>query len=448
MILIIDDDKAVRLSLSVMLRREGYETESVASPDEALAVVRSRSDLQLMIMDMNFSRYTSGEEGLELLRKVKILRREVPVILITAWGSIPLAVEGMKHGAFDFITKPWDNRVFVRQVRTALDLAGRNVTTESARSGKNSFRSPEIIGDSRQMRELLATAARVAATDASVLILGENGTGKEMVAQAIHRNSNRRKGNLVTVNLGGIPRELFESEMFGHVRGSFTGAVADRMGRFEMADGGTIFLDEVGEMDLSCQVKLLRVLQEHTFERLGESAQRRSDFRVIAATNADLAAMVREHTFREDLYYRLNLITLRIPPLRERRSDIPLLARHFARLYGESAGIGVPELSGDSLEYLSSLPFPGNIRELKNLVERTMLVSGSDRPLTADDFRRNVISEPSLAPQPEAITLDDVERQTITAAMEKFHGNVSHVAEALGVTRQTLYRKLEKYGLR
>ncbi len=448
MILIIDDDKAVRLSLSVLLRREGYEVESVSAPDEALALVRGRSDLQLMIMDMNFSRYTSGEEGIELLRKVKILQPDVPVILITAWGSIPLAVEGMKHGAFDFITKPWDNRAFLRQVKTALELAEKSDGSSVSPSAKKRFQSPEIIGESKEMRALLATAARVAATDASVLILGENGTGKEMIAQAIHRNSNRRNGNLVTVNLGGIPRELFESEMFGHVKGSFTGAVADRVGRFEMADGGTIFLDEVGEIDLSCQVKLLRVLQEHTFERLGESSQRRSDFRVIAATNADLAAMVRDHTFREDLYYRLNLITLRVPPLRERRSDIPLLARHFARKYAESVGADMPVISDDALEYLASLPFPGNIRELKNLVERTMLVSSAGSHMTADDFRRNVISEPSLVAQEEAMTLDDVERRTIILAMEKYHGNVSHMADALGITRQTLYRKLEKFGLK
>lgn len=449
MILIIDDDKAIRLSLSVLLRREGYEVESVSAPDEALALVRGRSDLQLMIMDMNFSLSTSGEEGIELLRKVKVLRPEVPVILITAWGSIPLAVEGMKMGAFDFITKPWNNHTFVRQVKTAIKLSGTDAPRSEAGDGNVRFRCPEIKGNSKPMRELLETAARVAATDAPVLILGENGTGKEMVAQAIHRNSHRSAGPMVTVNLGGMPRELFESEMFGHMRGSFTGAVADRVGRFEMADKGTIFLDEVGELDLSCQVKLLRVLQEHTFERLGESKPRHSDFRVIAATNADLPAMVGERTFREDLYYRLNLITLRIPPLRERRPDIPLLTVHFARECGKETGSAVPDIGTDALEYLKTLPFPGNIRELKNLVERTMLVTGGGRPLTADDFRKNMLSPSTITDgNLTAATLDNVERRAISLAMEQYHGHISQVAEALGITRQTLYRKLEKYGLR
>ncbi len=446
MILIVDDDRTVRLSLGMLMRREGWESLAAANPGEALAAVREHPEIRLAIFDMNFSHSTSGEEGLELLRRVKVLRPELPVILITAWGSIPLAVEGMRMGAFDFIAKPWDNHVFCRQVRTALELTDKSLL--NAPDGLSGFSCPEIIGRSRVMTELLETVARVASTDAPVLLLGENGTGKEMVAQAIHRNSRRSSGRMVTVNIGGMPQPLFESEMFGHVRGAFTGAVADRAGRFEMADGGTIFLDEVGELDLSCQVKLLRVLQQHTFERIGESKTRTSDFRVIAATNADLPRMVSERTFREDLFYRLNLITLRIPPLRERKGDMPLLVRHFAQQCAVSSGCEPPEITTDAIEYLKTLPFTGNIRELKNLVERTMLINGGTGRLDADAFRRNAMGGVELSGSYPAVTLDDMERIAIADAMRRHNGNVSHVAETLGITRQALYRKLEKYGMK
>lgn len=448
MILIVDDDNTVRLSLSVLLRREGCESTGVSTPAEALAAIRENHGIRLVVMDMNFSRATSGEEGIELLRKVKVLRPELPVILITAWGSIPLAVEGMRLGAFDFITKPWDNREFCRQIKTALQLTASR-DNDAASNGAVKFECPEIIGRSKAMTELLATAARIAATDAPVLLLGENGTGKELVAQAIHRNSARSSGPMVTVNIGGMPQPLFESEMFGYVKGAFTGAVADRPGRFEMADGGTIFLDEVGELDLSCQVKLLRVLQQHTFERIGENKTRSSDFRVIAATNADLPKMVRDRTFREDLYYRLNLITLRIPPLRERKSDIPLLVNHFAARCAGDLGAQAPEITADAVEYLKTLPFTGNIRELKNLVERTMLINGSADRLTADDFRHNAIAGVPVADTSDASsTLEGMELKAIAEAMAQYRGNISRVADALGITRQTLYRKLEKYGMK
>ena len=289
MILIIDDDKAVRLSLSVLLKRAGHEVIAVDGPAGALSAARTLTGVSLIIMDMNFSRATTGSEGIELLRQMKILLPEVPVILITAWGSIPLAVEGMRHGAFDFITKPWDNRLLLQRVETALTISLPDTTPLSA-----DFDRDGIIGNDRALAELLDTARRVAATDAPVLILGENGTGKELVARAIHRNSRRAASPFVMVNLGGISQSLFESEMFGHVKGAYTDAGADRKGRFEMADKGTIFLDEIGDLDPACQVKLLRVLQQHTFERLGESTPRTADFRVIAATNADLPAMVAE----------------------------------------------------------------------------------------------------------------------------------------------------------
>ncbi len=451
MILIVDDNKTIRLSLSVLLKHAGYEAEAVATPDEALVAARTRPDLQLAVIDMNFSDTTSGEEGLELLQRLKVLRPEVPVILITGWGSIPLAVEGMRLGAFDFITKPWQNRMFLNRVETALQLAG----TPTSAPDTEGFNRVDIVGNDPALDSVLRTAARVAASDAPVLILGENGTGKELVARAIHRNSRRASGPFVMVNLGGISRSLFESEMFGHVKGAFTGAVADRIGRFEMADKGTIFLDEIGDLDPTSQVKLLRVLQQHTFERLGDSKTRTSDFRIIAATNADLGAKVAEGTFREDLLYRINLITLHLPPLRKRPADIVPLAKHFIADYAAQCNRTAPTLSPDAVAFLQSQPFPGNVRQLRNLVERTLLISTSSR-LTTEDFRTAIAlgseqpegtpdagENPATAP----VNLEASEKAAIAAALRKVDGNVTHAAALLGITRQALYRKIKKHNL-
>lgn len=435
MILIVDDDKAVRLSLSVSLRHSGYEVMAVEGPDEALAAVRARCP-DLVIMDMNFGGGTDGADGLALLQRVKVLCPGTPVILITAWGSIPLAVEGVKLGAFDFMTKPWNPRLLVQRVATALEIASP--------TDKSSFERPGIIGRSSALTDLLDMAARIAPTDASVLITGENGTGKELIARAIHENSARRNGPFVAVNLGGIPQSLFESEMFGHVRGAFTGAVGERKGRFELADGGTIFLDEIGELDINSQVKLLRVLQEHTFEPLGDSRPRRTDIRVICATNADLPAMMAERTFREDLYYRINTITMRMPSLAERRDDIPLLVRHFAA--GHSA-----DFSPEAMEVLRRLPYPGNIRQLKSIVSRAAYIAASTS-VSADDVRRAADSEPLrqaevLSPAiPEKRTLEEIERDAVADALRRNPGNLSAAAAALGITRQSLYRRMEKFG--
>ncbi len=435
----------------MLLKHAGYEAEAVASPDEALVAARTRPDLQLAVIDMNFSDTTSGEEGLELLQRLKVLRPEVPVILITGWGSIPLAVEGMRLGAFDFITKPWQNRMFLNRVETALQLAG----TPTSASDTEGFNRVDIVGSDPALDSMLRTAARVAASDAPVLILGENGTGKELVARAIHRNSRRASGPFVMVNLGGISRSLFESEMFGHVKGAFTGAVADRIGRFEMADKGTIFLDEIGDLDPTSQVKLLRVLQQHTFERLGDSKTRTSDFRIIAATNADIGAKVAEGTFREDLLYRINLITLHLPPLRKRPADIEPLARHFIADYAAQCNRTVPTLSPDAVAFLQSQPFPGNVRQLRNLVERTLLISTSNR-LTTEDFRTAIAlgsEQPEGTPATDEtpatapVNLEASEKAAIAAALRKVDGNVTHAAALLGITRQALYRKIKKHNL-
>lgn len=447
MILIIDDDSAVRSSLSFMLKRAGYPVQVAPGPREAMEMVRTEAP-QLILMDMNFTLSTTGEEGLTLLRQVKIFRPEVPVILMTAWGSIQLAVQGMQAGAFDFITKPWNNAALLQRIETALELSAAPIETPQEQS--DALNRSHIIGKSRELTEVLNTIARIARTNASVLITGESGTGKELIAEAIHINSQRAKQPFVKVNLGGISQSLFESEMFGHKKGAFTDASADRIGRFELANKGTIFLDEIGDLDPSCQVKLLRVLQDQTFEVLGDSRPRKTDIRVVSATNADLRKMVSERSFREDLFYRINLITIKLPALRERREDIPLLARHFADRQAETNGLPRTEFSADALQFLTRLPFPGNIRELKNLVERTILVSGKP-VLDASDFDAQYLrhDEPKASEGTSlaGMTLDEIERQTILQALERYKGNLSQAAMALGISRAALYRRLEKYGI-
>ena len=447
MILIIDDDSAVRSSLSFMLKRAGYEAQVVPGPWEAIEVVRTVAP-DLILMDMNFTLSTTGEEGLTLLKQVKVFRPDTPVILMTAWGSIQLAVQGMQAGAFDFIPKPWNNAALLQRIETALELS--TAPKETTQEQNDAFNRNHIIGRSQGLTDVLNTIARIAKTNASVLITGESGTGKELIAEAIHINSQRAKHPFVKVNLGGISQSLFESEMFGHKKGAFTDASADRTGRFEMADKGTIFLDEIGDLDLSCQVKLLRVLQDQTFEVLGDSRPRKTDIRVVSATNADLRKMVNERTFREDLFYRINLITVKLPALRERREDIPLLVRHFADRQAETNGLPRTEFSADAMQFLSRLPYPGNIRELKNLVERTILVSGKPT-LDASDFftQYNRHNDQKAAESTSFIgmTLDEIERQTILQALERHKGNLSQVAMALGISRAALYRRLEKHNI-
>jgi len=452
MILICDDDAAIRSSLALVLKRAGYETASVASPQEAIDFVKATPP-DLILMDMNYTKGTSGEEGLILLRQVKIYCPDVPVILITAWGSINLAVRGIQTGAFDFVTKPWNNMSLLNTIQTAIQLkeeSGKETTDISSIAGQDeyTFRNNKIIGKSPLLQNVFNTISRVAKTNASILITGESGTGKELIAEAIHENSDRKKSPFVKVNLGGISQSLFESEMFGHKKGAFTDAHYDRIGRFELANKGSIFLDEIGELDAACQVKLLRVLQDKTFESLGDSKQKQVDVRVISATNRNLADMVSKGTFREDLFYRINLITIRVPALRERIDDIPLLVKHFAKQQADINGLGQIEFTSEALDFLKRLPYPGNIRELKNLVDRVILVSGKDL-LTDIDFKDQYIEIPNSSGSltDSIYPLDEVERNMIVKAMELYGGNLSKVATALGVSRQALYRRLEKYGM-
>lgn len=448
MILICDDDAAIRSSLTLVLNRAGYKTANVASPQEAIDFVRTTLP-DLILMDMNYTKGTSGEEGLTLLRQVKIFAPDVPVILITAWGSISLAVRGIQSGAFDFVTKPWNNLALLNTIQTAIQLkdeTGKEPENDNISTVKI-LRNDKIIGKSPLLQNVFNTISRIAKTNASVLITGESGTGKELIAEAIHENSNRSKNPFIKVNLGGISQSLFESEMFGHKKGAFTDAHYDRVGRFELANKGSIFLDEIGELDATCQVKLLRVLQDKTFESLGDSKQKQVDIRVISATNRNLAEMVSKGTFREDLFYRINLITIRVPALRERIEDIPLLVNHFTKKQAELNGLSSIEISSDAMNYLQRLPYPGNIRELKNLVDRVILVSGKDL-ITDQDFKEQYTEIPSSAGGFNSVyPLEELEKNMILKAMELYGNNHSKVAMALGLTRQALYRRMEKYGI-
>jgi two-component system, NtrC family, response regulator len=451
-ILIVDDDASVTASLALLLKQQGHRAVTASAPDEALAMVRAERP-SVVIQDMNFTRRTTGEEGLQLLADLRKLDPQLPVILMTAWGSISLAVEGMKRGAADFITKPWSNAHVVQSVETALGLAasGGSASQLTRAELDERYDFSNIIGSDPKIIELLQLIGRVGHTDASVLILGESGTGKELVAEAIHRNSRRRNGPFVKVNLGGISSTLFESEMFGHVRGAFTDAREARKGRFEMADGGTIFLDEIGELDPGSQVKLLRVLQDRTFEVLGSSRTRNVDVRVIAATNRPLPELASRGEFREDLLYRLNLITMNVPPLRDRRGDIATLARHFLQMAAEAYKAGVESMTPRAVEWLRTQPWPGNVRQLRQLIDRAVLIRGS-RELEAEDFiavQDIGGREPRGGSLPDAgtMTLDEIEKAMIEKCLRHYDGNVSKAAEALGLSRAALYRRLEKHGL-
>jgi two-component system NtrC family response regulator len=450
MILIIDDDNAVRTSLLLLLQQEGYPAKDASSPNEALAWLNHHSP-SLIILDLNFSIETSGEEGIRLLRQIRKTHPAVPIILITGWATIELAVKGMKLGASDFVNKPWSNDYLLQSVRTLLNLREKKAEKLSRLKLDTRYPFQHIIGEDPGMLSILETIGRIAPTEAPVLIMGESGTGKELIAEAIHQNSLRNNNAFIKVNLGGISTTLFESEMFGHIRGAFTDAKSDRIGRFEMANKGTIFLDEIGDLDSSSQVKLLRVLQDRTYEVLGSSRTKTVDTRVICATNRNLEEMLVNKSFREDLLYRINLITIKLPPLRERSGDIPLLVNFFVDNLREIYSRPNLALTREAMIWLQQLSLPGNIRELKNLVERTILVTEKDL-LDTSDFRsqaeiKTKKTTNSQLPEVGALTLEQMEIQMIHKAMDFHKNRISRVANALGVTRSSLYRRLEKYNI-
>ena len=452
MILIVDDDPSVTASLGLLLKQAGLGSQAVSTPAEALAWLRVH-ECRLVLQDMNFSRRTSGEEGLSLLREIKALRPSLPVVLITAWGSIALAVLGLKAGAADFVTKPWTNQQLLQTLETALGLAATAAPADAAAPAREeldeTYDFASLIGEDPRLLKILEVVGRVAATDASVLVTGESGTGKELVAEALHRNSRRKDGPFVKVNLGGISVALFESEMFGHVRGAFTDARQDRKGRFEMAHGGTIFLDEIGELDPASQVKMLRVLQDRAYETLGSSVPRVVDLRVVSATNRNLAEMVARGEFREDLLYRLNLIAVHLPPLRERRGDIPVLATRFLHAVGEMYGREGLAFDAGALRWLAAEAWPGNVRQLRQAIERAVLVNPKPTlgvaDLTAAARMEQAEAARDLLPPVGRMTMDELERAMIVKSLKHHAGNVSRVAESLGLSRAALYRRFLKY---
>ena len=442
-ILIVDDDQSVCFSIRLLLKRAGMSSSAIHNARSLEATIEKEQP-DLILLDMNFTIDTSGKQGLKALDLIRSVQPALPVILMTGWATVDLAVKGMKRGAKDFIAKPWDNKQLLDSIRTILSLTGKNQDQISSQEVTDFDR---IIGSKNSLKNLVEKARRVSKTEASVLILGESGTGKELLAEAIHQDSLRTNKPFVRVNMGGIPASLFESEMFGHKKGAFTDASTDRVGRFAMANGGTIFLDEIGDLPLENQVKLLRVLQEKTFEPLGSSKTEKVDVRVISATNKNLEAMVAAGAFREDLYYRINLISLELPPLRQRIGDIPLLVRDILQRMATNYGIDSVEVNESAVNWLQRQKLPGNIRQLKNLVERAVLLSGTSE-LKLKDLRpyyQEFNESSETLPQVGSLSLEEMEIKMIKKTLAFHENNISLTAKSLGLTRSALYRRLQKY---
>jgi DNA-binding NtrC family response regulator len=446
-ILIADDQTDVLEALRFLIKGEGYQSEAVTSPAAALDAIESR-DFDAVLMDLNYTRdTTSGQEGLDLLNRIQTLDGNLPVIVMTAWGSVELAVEAMRRGARDFIQKPWDNARLSAILKTQIELGRalrKGQRLEEENRALRAERFPQLIAQSAAMRPVLDVISRVGPSDANVLITGENGTGKGLVAQTLHSVSLRSTRPLVTVNTGGLAEGVFESELFGHVKGAFTDAKVDRVGRFEMAEGGTLFLDEIANISQALQAKLLRTIESGEFERVGSSKTRRVDVRVFSATNADLHAAVAEGRFRQDLLFRLNTIEIRLPPLRDRREDIPVLASHFLRQHAEHYRKPLTGFDESAIKALLAHLWPGNVRELDHAVERAVLMAQGETVRAADLGLRAGREGP---PRIEEMSLEDVEALLIKKALARFNGNVSHAANALGLSRSALYRRLQRYGL-
>jgi DNA-binding NtrC family response regulator len=446
-ILIADDQPDVLEALRLLLKSDGYQIEAVGSPAAMLEAVGSK-DFDVVLIDLNYARdTTSGREGLDLLKRLQALDSALPVVVMTAWGSVDLAVEAIRRGARDFVQKPWENARLLSILRTQLELSralrqGRKLEAENRLLRDEA--QPTMVAESAAMRPVRELIARVGPSDANVLITGENGTGKGLVAKALHAVSDRASKPLVTVNAGGLSEGIFESELFGHVKGAFTDAKTDRVGRFELADGGTLFLDEIANVTLNLQAKLLRVLETGEYERVGSSRTHRVNVRILTATNVGLNDEVAAGRFRQDLFFRLNTIEIRLPPLRERREDIPLLAMHFLNQHAQRYRKHLQGFEDAALQRLLSHPWPGNVRELDHSVERAVLMTQCDK-VRAVDLGLNPGREP--ASRLDEMSLEEVERVLIQKALARFEGNVSRAADALGLSRSALYRRLQRYGL-
>jgi len=448
-ILLADDQADIRESLRLLLKNEGFETQLASSPAEVLAAVEAR-EFDAVLMDLNYTRdTTSGQEGLDLLSRIQSLDGTLPVIVMTAWSSVELAVEAMRLGARDFLQKPWENARLLSILRTQIDLrqALRRATRLEAENRLLSVEArPTLIAESAAMQPVLNLLARIGPSDANVLITGEHGTGKEVVARTLHAMSGRSNRPMVTVNAGGLSSGLFESELFGHVKGAFTDARMDRIGRFEIADSGTLFLDEIANVPLNLQSKLLRVLETGEFERVGSSHTRRVNVRVLAATNVDVNAEVAAGRFREDLLFRLNTIEIRLPSLRDRGDDIELLANHFLLVYTDRYRKAISGFDAGAMQALREHPWPGNVRELDHAIERAVLLSSSPM-IRGVDLGLRAASSLGGTLRLEEMSLEEVEKHLIQRMLARHGGNVSKAADALGLSRSALYRRLQKFGL-
>ncbi|HTM35162.1 MAG TPA: sigma-54 dependent transcriptional regulator [Terriglobales bacterium] len=446
-ILAADDQQHILDAIEILLKPEGYRIDCVRSPElarEALAT----EQYDAVLIDLNYTRdTTSGREGLDLLAEIVSQDSALPVVVMTAWGNVELAVEAMRRGARDFIQKPWENERLITMLRTHVELRRALQRAERLAAENrllNAQGLPEFIATSPAMAPVLEAITRIAPSEANVLITGEHGTGKEVVAHTIHALSLRRQKPLIAVNTGGLAEGVFESELFGHVKGAFTDARTDRIGRFELADGGTVFLDEIGNVPLRQQAKLLRVIESGDMERVGASRSRKIDVRVLSATNMDLSSACESGQFREDLLFRLNTVEIRLPALRDRREDIPVLATHFLAQYASRYRRVINGIDLGAIQSMLQYGWPGNVRELEHTMERAVLMCRSEQIQTAD---LGLASQRGQAQNLEELSLEAVESILIRKALQRFQGNVSQAAEALGLSRGALYRRMEKYGL-
>jgi DNA-binding NtrC family response regulator len=449
-VLVADDQPDVLQAVRLLLKAEGYTVETAGSP-AAVARQLQEHDFDVVLLDLNYARdTTSGAEGMDLLRRIRAVHPGLPVVVMTAWGSVDGAVEAMRIGARDYVEKPWDNQRLLATLRAQVELGralrkAHHLEDENRRLTDDA--APALAAQSRAMRDVLAMVRRIAPSDASVLITGEHGTGKEVVARRLHAESARASKPLVTVHAGGIATGVVESELFGHVKGAFTDARAERIGYFEAAHRGTLFLDEIGTMPMSLQAKLLRVLQTGEFQRVGSTQPRTADVRLISATNLDLHQEVADGRFRGDLLYRINTVEIHVPALRERRDDIPVLAEGFLRTFAGRYGKRLDGFDSDAMRALLDYAWPGNVRELAHTVERAVLLAGGDRVEAVDLNLRPAAAARGVGAGLEDMPLEEAERHIIRKALDRHGGNVSHAAEALGISRSALYRRLEKHGL-
>ena len=446
-ILVADDQEDILSSAKLLFKGEGLDCATASSPSEVTYLL-GKKEFDLVLLDLNYKRdTTSGKEGLELIEKIRSTDQALPIVVMTAWASVDVAVEAMKLGANDFITKPWDVERLLTIVKNQSELRRALLREEKLQIENRillSDQSAQITYESNAMAEVLRTLEQVASSDARILITGENGTGKSLLAHTCHQMSNRHSGPFISINMGGLPENLFESELFGHERGAFTDAKKERIGRYELADGGTLFLDEIGNLTLNHQTTLLRLLESGEFERVGSSKTRQADVRIICATNSNLTELISEGKFREDLYYRINTVPVHIPPLRERRQDIMPLANEFLETYRIKYKKNISGFSDELTKLLESYQWPGNVRELDHAIERAVLLSRDDRILP---------ETLSISPSTEnsadfdELTLDDAEKMILERAFTKYRKNPNEAAEALGISRSAFYRKLKKYDI-